>query len=314
MQKNYRANYRDLKKAFIRLSGSQRKKQDTDSFDDLVRNSEIFFRDLEKIEKTSNKKFGKYFKSPNEAAGIFLYVLYYFVRFMEPNGSSGVTKWVKGDQELDSHARLYKFYILLINLCNYLIAIRKLSASGLNMQAKVLSRSFIEYCDIGLCLLFNEEFYQAYRSSIDSEEAESKFWWNFQRPKAIEKHLQDCVKKFDDDGGHWDILKEVREKTYSLFSDFTHGHFLANFTSGYDSEFGQAEVRPALGGIIATHSSQALNRTLIYGLMFLRHVVRGIEHRTGVKLHNVDESGYYASLVLSISDKYLCENDKVFRD
>jgi hypothetical protein len=163
----------------------------------------------------------------------------------------------------------------LIHLINSLLSIRILLERGLDVQAKQILRSYIEYSNLTFAVLGDETFYDNYRRMRDGEKERKEVWNKFTRPGAVEKIVE---RIFIDMGGtskDWNDLQDIRRELYGGLSQYTHGHFLAVLLSAYGEKVG-GEIGPTPLGAITKSIDGTLANTITWGYLFLKHAIIAI--------------------------------------
>lgn len=173
----------------------------------------------------------------------------------------------------DHHDRLRFFGLSLCNLTNSLIAIRTLLEGGLDLQAKQVFRSYIEYSDISIASLESASFYLNYIRMAEGEKEANEVWWKYTRPAAIEKILKKIFLNFGNDGLFWEMIQSIRKPSYELYSDYTHGHFLANTLSAFSRSNESDLFRPTITGSITYGMTDTLDRSIAYSHLFVKHAM-----------------------------------------
>lgn len=163
----------------------------------------------------------------------------------------------------------------LTHLINSLFSIYILLEKGLDVQAKQILRSYIEYSDLTLAVLGDEDFYDNYRRMGDGERERKEVWNKFTRPSALTKILERIFIDMDGTREHWNILQQIRKQLYDDLSEYTHGHFMAVLFGAFGEIAGGEITRTPLGAITKRVDSTLIN-TIDYGYLFIKHIVIAI--------------------------------------
>ncbi len=165
--------------------------------------------------------------------------------------------------------------LMLVHLINSLLSVRVLIEKGLDVQAKQILRSYIEYSDLALAVLADETFYDNYQRMGKGEKEEKEVWNKFTRPSALTKILKRIYINMDGTGKQWDIVQSVRKSMYGALSDYTHGHFTAVFM-GAAAEDVQGEFGHIALGSITKSIDHTLVQAIVYAYSFLKHAMIAI--------------------------------------
>ena len=177
--------------------------------------------------------------------------------------------------EIEVSQRMSYLTLMLTHLTNSLVSIRILVERGLDIQSKQIFRSYIEYSDISIAILGSTEFYNHYKQMGESEELDKKIWFKFIRPAALTKTLKNIYSNYADDKDIWDTVQNIRNPVYQRLSDYTHGHYMAVFTSS----FTEGQGSTLLGRVNENIHNTMLN-TIVYSYMFLKHsMVMIVQHQ-----------------------------------
>jgi hypothetical protein len=163
----------------------------------------------------------------------------------------------------------------LIHLINSLLSIRILLENGLDVQAKQILRSYIEYSDLAFAVLGNETFYDNYQRMSVGEEERREVWKKYTRPGAVGKIVE---RIFIDMGGtrkDWNHLQDIRSELYGGLSQYTHGHFSTVLLGAYGEKVG-GEIGPITLGVITKSIDGTLANAITCGYLFLKHAMIAI--------------------------------------
>ncbi|NTV25429.1 MAG: hypothetical protein HGB01_04380 [Chlorobiaceae bacterium] len=184
----------------------------------------------------------------------------------------GIEPKKKFEHISDGSNRMYQirhFGLFLSNLVNSLLGIHLLIENGLHLQAKQLFRSYIEYADIGIAVLADQDFYVNYRTMGDSKEQQDKVWWNYTRPRALNKILEKIFKD-EELKDFWGLYRSIREPMYSHYSDYVHAHHMANLDSAFSYDDQRRKNVISVGGAITSEMNHTLDSLILFSRLFIQ--------------------------------------------
>ncbi|MHC3994428.1 hypothetical protein ACXWTF_06325 [Thiomicrolovo sp. ZZH C-3] len=180
--------------------------------------------------------------------------------------------------------------LMMVHLINSLLSIRILLEKGLDVQAKQIFRSYIEYSDLSLAVLGNDEFYSSYRQMGDSEEKEREVWHKLTKPKSLTKILKKIYQDIDSSLKLWESIQNIRDPIYNRLSDYTHGHFMAVFFGATDKKV-DGGVAPNALGAITKDMDYTLKHSILYSYSFIKHAMIAIVMYQKLPFMQFEEEG-----------------------
>lgn len=200
---------------------------------------------------------------------------------------------------------LTAFTPTLSNLIHSLLVIRLTLKNGFNIQANQLMRSYIEYADIGIAMLANQEFFDNYKNMVDSPEQEKKVWWDYIRHKSITKILEKALNEISPNHEHWDILFKIRDPMYKNASNHIHGHSGINIFGMYDTPLDKSnEQNFGLGGNITKEIESTYLNILIYAHEFIANSTACIVYYHDLPFKHFGQDGEDFTRCLKMSEKF----------
>lgn len=193
----------------------------------------------------------------------------------------------------------------LSNLINSLLAIRITLQHGFNIQANQLLRSYIEYADIGVAIVSNEEFFEKYKTMVDGSEQEKEVWWNYVRHKSITKIIKNSLFDIHPDEEYWDILFQIRKPIYKNSSDHIHGHSGINLFGLHATPFeDESDSKFALGGYPSKEMKETFMHIIIYSHQFMSNIAACFVHFHDLPFMKFGEEGEDFTRNLKISEYF----------
>jgi hypothetical protein len=239
---------------------------------------------------------------------IFLHVhLYLFL-------SQYIDDQLKKNCQIDDYSNSFRaiihFSLILSNLSNYLFSIKMLLISGYDLAAKTLLRSYMEYSDVGVCLLANEEFLPIFEAGTSLNEDEMvQYWYKHFRPQKLTQKLKMVYLTLEPSGKIWDIISKLRNDNYRYLSAFVHaGQCLTNFVSALDNAHNEKAYRSTFGGTSTKLLSNTIHNLNDYSLIFLRTIVKSIVNHHNIKFKYFGDDGYSYAIILKIAERIQIEN------
>lgn len=195
--------------------------------------------------------------------------------FPGPSESNGPLLWPSGEPSTRGPGGAFLAQVLLTNLANTLLGVRSLICSGLDVQARILLRQYVEIGDMTLAVLGDRESYDAYLQLAGDPDAFRRAWKSRLSPQRVRQRLSLVEREV---GLSEDMSVEtaaMRHSTYQWLSYFAHGQWVALLTGAYPSDI--SDHRPRLFGL-GGRVSAASKATLFHGVrhtwLFLRLAVR----------------------------------------
>ena len=168
--------------------------------------------------------------------------------------------WPGRDTRNNAFGGTFTLQVLLTNLANTLLAIRQLVLLGLDGQARVLLRWFVELADMTIAALFDYDCFSHYAHSGEGFKEDYEKWRAHLAPAKIRRILE----RFDDFAvppdknlnytqsfGRQDFIEEsqnIRRNTYEWLSLYSHANSLAQTISAVKNISDDGLLIPKLGG------------------------------------------------------------------
>lgn len=168
------------------------------------------------------------------------------------------------------------FTWLLNNSINNLLSLRVLLSMGMDLQARVLFRNYIESMDVSVAILLSLDFYEKYRKECDNEK-EAKIRWHGIKTSSLLKTIQRELDKDEKLNQLWQIGFEMRSDNYSRASKGVHVEPIAVIYNSYPSKLDTTEVVQNIGGVITNATKSTILSTYYYGgfiINFLKELLQ----------------------------------------
>ncbi len=115
--------------------------------------------------------------------------------------------------------------VLLTNSFNSLCGIRELCLCGLDNQARILLRSYVEISDLALAVIAFEDVFRAYASTQTDVSSSIQNWQRHLTPAVIRQRLTLWVTTKGMERRLAASLETIRRSTYQWLSSFTHANW-----------------------------------------------------------------------------------------
>lgn len=176
-----------------------------------------------------------------------------------------------------------------------------LLSMGMDLQARVLFRNYIESMDVSIAILLSEEFFTLYKTEPTNEKEIKERWYKVRTStllKVIEKELKKdkSLKEF------WEVGVKMRTDNYSTTSKGVHVEPVAVAYSSYPTKLNTNQVTQSVAGYITNATKTTILNIYCYGgfiLNFLRPLMETY-HRLG-KLSDLNKNGHYYSYLNQIN-------------
>ncbi|MBU8892194.1 MAG: hypothetical protein KOO66_05410 [Bacteroidales bacterium] len=175
------------------------------------------------------------------------------------------------------------------NQINFTLSIRELLESGFDTQANILARSKVEYTDICLLLLCNEDFSTNFCRIPENgygSNQKRKLYEKYMKPSKVKVHLNEVFEKMGIDKELREILERKKSGYYyDWLSEFSHGELetscfaIMPFNNSDDPEFN-------LFGGYSIVSKYTMIDFLFWNTMSLFHELNALD-----KFHNFAPNG-----------------------
>lgn len=164
--------------------------------------------------------------------------------------------------------------VLASNLANTLLSIRYLSLLGLDAQAKVLLRWFVELADVTVAISYDHTNFEQYMYCSGEFEQDYKHWRQHLKPAKIRRMLEHLDSEVFGSVCNESVtseefineLQNIRSDTYQWLSLYSHANSLAQIISGLYSG-GVTEdgiLAPNFGGEASEISMPTMYRAALY--------------------------------------------------
>jgi len=176
-------------------------------------------------------------------------------------------------------------------LCNTAVAIRILAFQGLEPQARVLTRSFVEAIYQTLVLFHDKDSYAIYRKGVTNEESKKVYYELFSKKNRLQKKIQ----ILEDELGHTpeeDRANQLMQRIGILehYSQATHSSYCHVLKSGYQRDKDNNLQTIILGRVTKETENTLLNcsHVICYFSVHFDHIVRNVW-----KIQNISDNLHY---------------------
>jgi hypothetical protein len=163
------------------------------------------------------------------------------------------------------------FEIVSLALGNTLVGIRELTLAGLDNQARVLFRYYVELAEMMLAIVGDKAAYKTFIGcGIPASVNTPKYWREHLNPRKVRESLISIEKSAGLTQGYVQLLARDRRKTYQWLSGFSHCNIFTALSGAYRSELGKRWdiLRPCVGGRLGRESKRTLYRLADYNASF----------------------------------------------
>jgi hypothetical protein len=172
-------------------------------------------------------------------------------------------------------------------LCNTAMAIRSLILQGLEPQARVLTRSFVEAIYQTLVLFYDEESYAIYLKGIGNDGSKEAYYNLFSKKQRLQKKLQileteafERIKNEQSFNLTTDRTDQLKQRVDMLehYSQATHASFLHILMSALQPDDQSNLHQTILGRVTTATENTLLNCTheICYFSVLFDHIVKNV--------------------------------------
>lgn len=210
----------------------------------------------------------------------------------------------------DSHEnrRTFKtvnlFSLLLINLINLLVSIRRLLADGMTTPAKILLRSYIEYADISIAILYKYDFYCRFTAEFKTTEDVSRIWYGTARGKKVQKELKEFYEDVDPTGNVWAIISDLRNSLYQDLSFYAHVTNMTTILSALKNQSKSDNFGFNILGSISDSTKSTLSSVIFYPWLFLKYSMLAIVKYQNLPFQKFGEHGLRYMLIYKVTEEF----------
>lgn len=182
--------------------------------------------------------------------------------------------------ESDTKAGTFTLQVLLTNLANTLLAIRQLVLLGLDGQAKVLLRWFVELSDMTTAAVFDYDCFVHYTRGGKGFKEDYTHWRAHLTPSKIRKVLQNFdhyTAPLNEDlryGSNYtrqDFMKQsqnIRRETYEWLSVYSHANSLAQTVAVVNNISDDGRLVPKFGGRVGGYADFRSKPTMYWAALY----------------------------------------------
>lgn len=164
---------------------------------------------------------------------------------------------------------------LVTHLANTLVGIRTLVCSGLDAQARILLRAYVEVADITVAVLGDRDTFRAYTSLARDPAAFARMWKGLLSPERIRRVLSSLETEIALEDEVRVKMAAMRRETYEWLSSVAHGQGLALFLGAFQPTVEDPDVlRFSLMGSVTPASKTTLLRAVLYTWQLLMYAIR----------------------------------------
>lgn len=271
------------------------------SYESWAEKITIYLKFLERLQLENKKDFSRKLKFEGERLDLILvqHLILYLILIPFADVRKQNFKGLKKDSLSFQALRTCTF--LLNNAINNLYSIKMLALMGMDSQARIILRNYIEGTDIAIAVLLDDKFLQLYtKETSDDKDAKDK--WRETRPSKIQHIIKAAVEKNKKIKEIWEFVLPVRKEYYDISSMVTHANIMPVFLENYPTILNTDMARiGGVGGCISEATSGMLISTLEYAsfaINFIQYILEshhGMEELFGRKLkdslyHSIKET------------------------
>jgi hypothetical protein len=194
-------------------------------------------------------------------------------------------------------------------LCNTAVAIRSLAFQGLEPQARVLTRSFVEAIYQTLVLFHDEATYTAYLKATSNDGAKEAYYKLFSKKQGLQKKLQILEDELDHSPATDRALQlKQRVDVLQLYSQATHASSLHILTSALQPDE-DSNLCPTILGRVTTATENTLlncSHEICYFSILFDYIVRNVW-----KVPKISDNAHYDMFFKTASLAAKCRSHKV---
>ena len=153
---------------------------------------------------------------------------------------------------------------LATTLANTLLGVRQLTLMGLDAQARMLLRSFVEVADLTVATSYDYECFVNYAHSSVDPDLDRQHWSKYLRPKKIRTIISRLEKEAGLPEEHLVMADNVRLDMYQWLSLYSHANFLGQAISSLTISETSKHPIPKLGDSLDQMSSVTLFKAAFY--------------------------------------------------
>lgn len=180
----------------------------------------------------------------------------------------------------------YLFLLLMTNLTNTLLALRTLLRAGLDYQARVLLRSFIELADVTVIALYDVDFFKCVRTPAETFQDARRWWSKHLNRSSIKEQYKKMLDELGAPAEWRESFLAGLQDTYDWLSQWTHNNIIALSIGAMPREIGGERCRYGLGGRAGAASQATLEVALDYVMLFLYMATSLLQRMHGWNLHS----------------------------
>lgn len=189
------------------------------------------------------------------------------------------------------------FTLILPNLVNLLLGVRRLLVDGLALPAKSAARSFGELSDVGGLVLADREFFERYSVPREDLDEAKNIWSANATPRKLERRLERAHAAFYGHDEAWQHFSSMRKNSYSWFSTYAHPDFLASFFAAHSRVPDEDRVELTLGGSASLDVRETLRRVIPQAFFSINFATAMLVEHHGLAFARFGEEGLYHVLL-----------------
>jgi len=193
----------------------------------------------------------------------------------------------------DSSKVLLFFTMMLNNGINSLLSLKTLLSMGMDFQARVILRNYIETMELAMAILLNEQFFNFYMKDPKGKK-EEKARWDKTRPSEVARIISAAAEKDEPLKEMWNLGKAIRDHLYDNSSKAVHAVSVAVFVGANPSLIDSDKAGAGLGGHISNGTRSTLNNAFQYGGFCLHFLQKILQYAHGIDVSALPKGDHYA--------------------
>ena len=190
--------------------------------------------------------------------------------------------------------QLLQFTFILSNQISCLLAARRLVLAGLGLPLQATVRAYIEHSDLGIAVLSDPDFFDAFSQDRESPEDSKRIWYSTYRKKHLDKIVRRAYRDFYPPDPLFDELHQQNKDAYGWLSTHLHGDYMSNLVGAMGAPLGDEDtLGPTIGGRITTWTRDDLRTLLLMAFRSVGFSVAMIVQHLGLPFAKFGESGEY---------------------
>lgn len=168
---------------------------------------------------------------------------------------------------------------LAATLANTLLGVRQLVLMGLDAQARVVLRSFVEVADLTVAVSYDYECFTNYACSSVDPDKDRKHWAKHLRPEKIRMIISQFEREMELTETYLATARDVRLDMYRWLSLYSHANLLGQAISSLAISENSGHPIPKLGDRLDQMSEVTMFKAAFYSWLTCLELAWLIHHR-----------------------------------